>query len=177
VSASKQEQASRCPRWGRALTRRPDPPHTVHTQTHGIDVGVEQPDVPSPGGATAPSDAARAAPPLRPPRCLLHPPRHAAGRRRGRVGGGGAPGPAPLGVGAALRRPRLQHLLAHVLRGRPRNARRRHRRPRGRRPLGAQRVPHLGLQRRGAPRAAAQALLLRRGGLPGASMRGACSMK
>lgn len=133
-------------------------------------MGVEQPDVSSPGGAAAPSDATRVAPPLRPPRgLLLHPTRHAAGRRkRGRVGGGGAPGPAPVGVGAALRRPRLQHLLAHVLRGRPRHAPRSHRRPRGCRRRGAQCVSHLGLQRRRVPRAAAQALLLRRGGLSGA---------
>jgi len=120
-------------------------------------------DVPSARGSAALSNAARVPPPLYPPRHLHL--RHAAGRRR--VGSGRAPGPAPVGVGAALRRPRLQHLLAHVLRRRPRHAPHGHRRPRrgGRRR--AQCLLHLGLQRRRLPRAAAEALLLRRGGLPG----------
>jgi hypothetical protein len=110
---------------------------------------------------TTSSDAARVTPPL-PPRLLSH----VVGRRP-RVGNGGAPGPPPVGVGAPLRRPRLQHLLAHVLRRRPRHAARGDSRPRRGRGRGAQRVPHLGVQRRRAPRAADQASLLRRGGLPG----------
>jgi hypothetical protein len=136
-----------------------DPPG----RTHQSDVGVEQPDVSSPGGATAaaaprPSDAAGVSPPPRPPRgLLLHPLRHAAGCRRGRVGGGGAPGPAPVGVGAALLRARL------ISRRTP--------------PARTSMCAALGLQRRRVPRAAAQALLLRREGLLCARASRFCSIR